>query len=587
MVTSEIPKIQHHTVCNFTGIDLNVFSLVTTAKMKRNYWIGPGILLFTCIANIAIAHFSPAEDRTLNYRIVHFAIKDESPKATVQKMEIAEGRFYNNDSFAAHIVVSGTYDKNNTIFTVPAFGKQYTWRIQGTGRKSASAPLHHFSTGTCPWIDSNFARFRVSISTAQFKDAYVVLDGTGVIYDMRGEPIWYLPNIDSGAYETREIRDLKPTPQGTLTLLLNNNKPGTANTKAIEVNYDGEVLWTAPDNGTISGEKTEHYHHEFCRLQNGNYMVLGDEYRRWQLPVQDSNLLTAVAAKVSRDDNNLLSQLLEFGNIIEYDKTGKVVWSWRSEEYARQSDLYVRRTPEGLFNIGKTSAPKPNINDMHANAFYFDEKSGVIYVSFRNINRVVKLAYPSGKVLNTFGEGFASGALETGNTLFCCQHSCRISADGNLYLYNNGCSAGAMDKIEILKEDDKENLHLKKVWEYQCISNSKEASASGRAVSLKAMSSPGIPAQRTASRAFSAPAKQVELTSGGGVAELSNGAIFVSMCIPYNDLFIVSREKEIFWRGYAEKYNTTYKTWNGVSSYRCHIIESRAGFEQIVRNSAH
>ena len=41
--------------------------------------------------------------------------------------------------------------------------------------------------------------------------------------------------------------------------------------------------------------------------------------------------------------------------------------------------------------------------DVHENAFFFDEKNKVIYISFKYISTIIKLKYPEGIVLNTYG----------------------------------------------------------------------------------------------------------------------------------------------------------------------------------------
>jgi hypothetical protein len=524
----------------------------------------------------------PIEDRILNYKIIGFSFPSVK-NASCYKLEVAAGRFNSEDSFSNHIILSKTSDKNRVIVKVPDFGRQYTWRVtiaSGTTAGTKPGIFHHFSTGIIPWVDTNVAHLRVTVPAEKFRDAYVLLDGTGVMYDMSGDPVWYLPNVDSSVYETREVRDLKLTAQGTITFLLKSGKVAADNVRAMEVGYNGDILWTAPDNGKISGEQTEHYHHEFTRLTNGNYMILGDEYQFWELPVQDSSLISVNNATVIRGKNKLLSQKLQFGTIIEYDKKGHVLWSWKSSDYTRKSDIYERKTPNGLFNIGKVTNPKPNINDMHENAFYFDEKDNAIYVSFRNINRVIKIRYPSADLVDTYGELFTPGTPESGNNLFCGQHNCRLSFDGSLYLYNNSCIAGA-GGVTLLRADASEKLRLKKVWEYKCETNAVGTDIRSNERSVKTFGFSGTSAHRQTD-VFSQKSIQFDLTSGGSVFEMPDSSIFVSTCIPYNDLFIVNRDKKILWSAYAEKYNKDYKTWSGVSSYRCHIIDSEASFEKLI-----
>ena len=384
------------------------------------------IFLLSCCAPLcAVAQISPKEGAALNYRIIGFSFP-EKQQTTNYKVQVAPGNYTTESSFIKNVAITAAATKNKLIAEVPSFGKQYTWRVvYERGDQITTGELHHFSTLTSPYIDPDSTRMRVTDTAVRYKDNYVFTDGNKVLYDMKGQPVWFLPKMEKLG-NNPHLRDLKATPFGTITAIID--------LRIYEISYDGTVLWRGPNNSAI--DKDAHsfdnaYHHEFTRLANGHYMVMGFEQEWWQLPtVIDSITCAQLPDKIKHDDKNVFYQKMYFSTLTEYDAQGKTIWEWKDGDYFRQSDLYTRMTPNKLFNL----------NDTHANAFYFDEKTKTITVSFRDINRVIKIRYPDGKVLTTYGTRYPprdDRNRHLTNGVFCGQHSCRLTDDGQLYLFNN------------------------------------------------------------------------------------------------------------------------------------------------------
>src|SRR5690606_31950324 len=137
-----------------------------------------------------------------------------------------------------------------------------------------------------------------------------------------------------------------------------------------EIDYEGNVLWSGPNDGRVSGDTTDQYHHQITKLSNGNYMTIGNTLIDPNT-VQSDNTTTAEASQQSK---------LPCGTIIEYEPDGDIAWLWNSCNYLHQGDPTT-----------------------HFNSFYFDERNNVVYTTYRNISRVVKAAYPSGQVLALYG----------------------------------------------------------------------------------------------------------------------------------------------------------------------------------------
>lgn len=474
------------------------------------------------------AQFFPREGSLLNYRIIGFSfpLSYDGPGERVEKytIEIASGDYSSETAFEKNIIIAAKSKSNKIIAEVPSFGSQYTWRVIYSGHNSRkmNSGLFHFTTGMIPEVDTCITRLRITTPAAKHKDAYVFLDDSRVLYDMSGHPVWYLPLIEGIPIAPR---DLKITPQGTITFLT-----GTG----YEINYDGTVLWKAPEKAVINGVGSGHYHHEFTRLANGHYMVLS----------LDSAIINSHAVC----NGGAAPEKMQFGTLIEYDQQGNVAWSWRSADYFAASDLVYYKPGDGNSNI-----------DVHENAFFFDEKNKNIYISFKNISRIVEVKYPEGVVVADYGEKFKPCAPVMGNELFCGQHSCKISDSGYIYLFdNNSCDSMGLPKIVMMKETGAGNNGLKIVWQYDCTMNGK----------------------------YEKEKKMADFISGGNVEELSDHSIFACMSgLSYCKLFIVDHEKKKLWSARPEKWVAFDKKWHDALQYRASIIENKNDLERLIWNA--
>ena len=483
---------------------------------------------------MSVAQVLPSEGRKLSYRIVGFTFPEQK-WAVSYDIEIAngtqtkEGDFYKN-------VIKTIHSKSNKITgEVPYFGKPYTWRIVFTGKDASKTKsyLYHFSTIYSPNTDPAITRLRITKRAEKYKDAYVFIDATRTLYDMNGNPVWFLPGSEGSNHEVA-TRDLKETPQGSITFM--------TQSLPYEIDYNGNILWQYK--ATKYNQSLDTFHHEFTRLSNGHYMgmVLVDDYRL--LPA-NKGMVAHNAADSARFYKNY-----QYNALVEFDEHNNLVWRWSGADYIQNSDLRIRTEDEwGQMN-----------HDLHENSFYFDEKGGNIYLSFRNINRIIKIKYPEGTVLNTYGPLYKPGLNEWINDLFCFQHSCRLSQKGYLYLFNNhSCGVSTMPTIELLQEPGTGGNELRKIWEYQC----------------------------TAEEPIKKEIEQNHLLfhSGGNVLELPDQSMFVSMnCDVYCKVFIVSKDKKELWSGVPEVYDPGTKKWkapiNGL--YRASIITSRKELEHLI-----
>jgi hypothetical protein len=494
------------------------------------------LLLLLIVSHLLYSQILPQEEAKLNYRIIGFSFPALAAIDSY-RIEIAYGKYNDDAVFEKNIITSVSDKKNKIVAEVPAFGKNFTWRTVCINNRQIKTKgvLHHFSTDIAIMVDTDSVRLRITAPALEHKDDYVFVDATQTLYNMSGKPVWFVPARKE--YEMLHylvLRDLKRTPFNTMSFMVGEG--------LYEIDYNGNILWQGPGNNISHNDSAilkNIYHHEFTRRSTGNYMALRMERVWWQLPFQpDTTIHGQVNRKIKWDTaNHKLYQQIVAGFIDEFDKNGNKIWTWSASDYLQNSDLSDRKKGNGYFNL----------EDTHENAFFFDEKSQEIYVSFRNINRILKLQYPSGKVLSTYGTRYTPGDLELNNDQFCGQHSCRVSKDGYLYFFNNNtCNNPCqLPTIAMMKRSASKKDLLEKVWEYQC--------------TVDGLSETEQP--------------KLLFESGGSVFELADGSVFCCMGNnPYCKTFIVSHDKRVLWSAIPEVWNKNKKDWVIAPSYRATII---------------
>jgi len=519
-----------------TGFYLILADKGKSGSMRRYF----SCLFCLLLLNRGGAQVLPKEGSEVNYRIIGFSVPTKSD-AQDYYLQVANGHYRFVDSFSRNIIFSTHARKNKTIAEVPSFGTEYTWRISYcvNGKDTIYGELHHFRTGESDFTDSTKTRMRIMKHSQKYSADYVFLDCAKALYDMNGKPVWYLP--EAMGYETEPI-DLKNTNFGTITFICNE--------QIFEVNYNGDTLWSGPDDGKVNGEKREHYHHEFTRLESGNYMALGMQY----VPSETRDQAAMTNNRAGNANQDTPKPQLFFGTLAEYDAKGNLVWSWKASEHFMNSE-YVN-----------DKSYSENNAVLHENSFYFDERNRAIYISCKDLGMIVKVKYPEGNVLACYGHQIHNGIAPVENGMFCGQHSVRETQEGYLSVYNNrGCGPARVLPSVVLLEEPKGKGNVKKIWEYICTADGLDI---GDVLTRHVENLKGKPLSGGQ-------------TVGGGAMELPDRSVFVAMGGPFCKLLIVSREKKELWSALPEKWDADEKKWKAYGRYRASVI-SRADLEQLI-----
>ena len=209
-----------------------------------------------------------------------------------------------------------------------------------------------------------------------------------------------------------------------------NNYPG------IKFSFEDGIKWQEPGDNFI--------HHDIFQLPNGNYIGLGTSYGQGPIPIGPwTPLFQGLGYEAD-------GETIEFDwmgdKIIEWDaETKEEVWTWDVFDHFNMMDY------DQLGGIWFEAYNTNRFDWTHANAILWDEDDSAIYLSSRHLNRITKIAYPSGDIIWNLGYELGSGDIDCGQDIgFSFQHSLQKLDNGNILTFDNGNLSR-----ELLNQDEK------------------------------------------------------------------------------------------------------------------------------------
>jgi hypothetical protein len=127
-------------------------------------------------------------------------------------------------------------------------------------------------------------------------------------------------------------------------------------------------------------------------------------------------------------------------SIIEFDAIGNIVWSWRMKDYFPYDYL-----------ISSMIQTENGIADPHANSFTIDEKNNAIYLSFRDISRIIKIDKKTKKIIASYGVRLKDEDEVFETNLFRLQHDIQLLENNDMLIFNNNdIDKGKTSCVEIV-----------------------------------------------------------------------------------------------------------------------------------------
>ena len=501
-----------------------------------------------------VAQVVPAPGAKLNYTQIMF----EHPQVTAAneyKLEIiADGA---EPASFIQPLISKRDSSNAVIVGGLEFGKKYVWRYTGlvSGKTPGWKGPYRFEILSDPLVDKSKVRIRVVENDLSENTSHLVaLDMARIIIDRKGKPVWFLPDDSSTGGQKQmgiAVNDMRVTAGGTITLLYGTN--------AEERDLAGHVLWQAPEvvkgisNDAANVLPAVGYTHCFKKLSNGHYMIISGAIKKAPAPGVGGS---------SNTGGDTSGTVLAYEILKEFDKAGKLVWSWSSENYFNAEEL------SAMMSVGADKGMLNPIAGGHMNAFDVDETNGFVYLGFRNVSRVIKIEKKSGKVLCAWGPGMSYNGVKNGEDFFVKQHETALLKDGSLAVFNNNIlfNGNARPKSDLRMNRPSPGIRGN-------LASDPLGQIGPSAVVI--FSQPNQSANSHITWKYDCRLDSMHNKSlrGGSVNELKNGNLLVSMGA-VNRVFEITRSKQIVWNAVIEKRVNSDTNWIPLSLYKAYDVSS-------------
>tara|TARA_B100001250_G_scaffold88808_1_gene73632 strand:- start:516 stop:2555 length:2040 start_codon:yes stop_codon:yes gene_type:complete len=353
----------------------------------------------------------PIDGATLNQTHVLFEW-EQQPNNAFYVLTVSE-----NIEFQGCIICEQYIDESLIYIAkdVLNWNTQYWWKITAyDNNNQLISQVHELNIG------SPIANATANIYENNIQEGLTIFgsffDYYSAVIDQNGNEIWNSGNQDLIFYNTDKYGRFF----GAEFIGNNaeNNYPG------IKFSFENGIEWQEPGTNFI--------HHDIFQLPNGNYIGLGTSNNQGVIPFGPWTPLFQALGY------NADGQTVEFNwmgdKIIEWNAdTKEEVWTWDTFDHFNMEDY------DSLGGIWFEAYNTGRFDWTHANAIWFDEDDSAIYLSSRHLNRITKIAYPSGEIIWNLGRELGSGDIDCGQDIgFSFQHSLQKLNNGNILTFDNG-----------------------------------------------------------------------------------------------------------------------------------------------------
>jgi hypothetical protein len=356
--------------------------------------------------------YLPKDSSKLNYNQIMFEAP-YNPKAKSYTFNIIDA-----SGSEQYLIVSKKEQFPITLIKDLEIGKSYKWSVSTELKNNTkeNSKTYYFSI-----LNSKLNESKKFKSVQHYNNKTKILDG--IIWcdqyrcaiDRNGKIVWFVPDQENDFMKSNAIRDLKMNSDGSLTLI---NHPN-----ALQCDLNFNIQWQAPTKGFILDSAFNGYHHAFQKLENGNYMILANE-----------------KVNFANEGNNSKTENIDFCNIVECDKNGKIVWSWLMKEHFPYELLVNSKVPS-----------ENGIINPHANSFTIDAKNNVVYLSFKNLNRIIKIDKLSKKIIASYGTKLDDHDDIFETDIFQLQHDIQFISNNDFLIFNNNdINNGKISSVDII-----------------------------------------------------------------------------------------------------------------------------------------
>ncbi len=386
------------------------------------------LLLHWYFALLFAQGFKPEPDSELTYKQVLFRWP-QVPQAdyyTLSLTDIESGFTYNTlDSSNCLVYEGGNLE----------WGKSYRWTVCGMYGidtihcfDSLSFSLSQLPTNfpnNINLLELDVDDYTLGINLLDFRQI-----GYSTALDMYGDPLWF-SNLEDDANFC------------AIQMLRNGNMCGTVwgnngYKTGYEVGLDGQIIFELPE------PSAGFYHHDIIKTSKQTYFGLLRTYQEHPSPP---------------DCGNCPDSVIWGGDIVlEFDEEGNMLWEWNTFDHISLEEYnpYDSDHWNGTY-----------FDWTHTNSVHYDDATNTVYISIRNISRILKIDYDTGNVIWQLGdpdlmlEQYFPEDINNSR-----QHNVKKLDNGNILFFDNGTHNTPQISrcLEIAIDENVPSAEI--VWEY-------------------------------------------------------------------------------------------------------------------------
>ena len=393
----------------------------------------------------------PENNSNINYTHVLFEW-EQIENASEYHIQISEDVNFSNiltDTISESLIY---IEKSNINWN-----SNYYWRLR---------PIHDNETQG-PWSDTasfSTSQKRSNAEAIIYNDLNIqegltifssFFDYFTAMIDHQGNEIWNSENSNLVYYTSDRYGNLYGTQ-------FNGNDPLLS---GIEFSINNDIVWSETGDAYV--------HHDFFKLPNGNYLGIAESHQNGPIP-EDIDPSILFQFQMIGYPTYPTSDLFIFpwvgDEILEWDQSGNIVWSWNTfdylswlQDYDLLGDLWLE-----AYQMGRHDWT-------HSNALWFSEQENAIYLSSRHLSRIIKIDRNNKNIIWQMGLDMPSGDVDCGHNLnYSFQHSIQVLENGNIVTLDNGNNSQDIygtdypttRALEIQVTENSDGCEAEIVWEY-------------------------------------------------------------------------------------------------------------------------
>ena len=376
---------------------------------------------------IIIVHFSysndfhPINGSILNYNQIFF-----------RWPQISNSSFYEL-YITSNSIQNTFYSQNNSIILNDLdWANDYYWFICGfneNGDLISCYENNFFNINQLPNNYPNNINILVN-EQLEYSPGITILDFESLNFSLalnsQGYPVWFADkfNFANNKILVDEFLD-------------NGNFVGFSAGKGYEFNLDSEIIFQTSDEYGV--------HHDFNKSEYNTYFFID--------AVIDSNMCPVEC------NENLPDMIPWQGDrFIELDQNGNLLWEWNTFDYLSLNEY------NPLWVEDYTGSTE--FDWTHSNSVYLEPLTDQVYISIRNLSRIVAIDYNTKEIIWNLGNpDFMNQIFFDEDFGFSHQHSAQITYDGNLLFFDNGRN-NSPELSRCLEIEIINNQNPELIWEY-------------------------------------------------------------------------------------------------------------------------